>query len=244
MPGLHWREQPDASWGHVEVGWPADVLVSGVTPDSDEADAAACGERPRANDAADVTRAREDAELRVEAGTVVGRPLTRLRSARADTDSEPDMESVAVSGDDTVVALHVEHPLAAAHSPELGGGGGGGAAPADAAATRARLNSTSVARERKSARWSPSAAVAGASENPEPARLRTSRRAASVRLSRCHRVRPAVHVPPEHWGRARRIDYVRLNSLAWLLLHFPQIAQTRSAIEVPRRDRCRSQPSL
>ena len=48
-----WCDELDASWRHEEVGGPPDELVSPVTRDGDEADAAACGERPRANDAAD-----------------------------------------------------------------------------------------------------------------------------------------------------------------------------------------------
>ena len=113
------REQLDAGWRRVEVSWPASVCLASVASDGDETSATACSERPRANDAADVTRAREDEELRVEAGTVVGRPLTCLRCAHADTDSESDNESVALSGDHTVVALHVQHPLAVARTPKL-----------------------------------------------------------------------------------------------------------------------------
>src|SRR5215831_11212338 len=62
-------EQPDAGRGHVVVGGPAEVLVTGVMGVPVKAGTAAGEEHERANDAADVARACEHRELRVEAGS-------------------------------------------------------------------------------------------------------------------------------------------------------------------------------
>ena len=79
---------------HVEVWRPLPPAMR----DRGEAMASACGERPRANNAAVQWRAREHPELRVEAGTRTGRPATGVWPAASDTDRLCNAEAVAVPG--------------------------------------------------------------------------------------------------------------------------------------------------
>ena len=104
---------------HVEVG----LETGRAMRRRDEAVTGARGERPRANNAAVEGRAREHPELRVEAGTMTGRPSTGVWPAASNTDRLAKAEVVAVSGRKPRgmrPAVEIQqHLLTAARSPEL-----------------------------------------------------------------------------------------------------------------------------